>query len=161
MPEYIGDSQDNVINGGSQNDVIRGGGGNDSLSGGTGDDTIFGGNGNDTIRGGVGHDALNGGYGNDRLVGATGVNTYVGGPGQDRFVFYTGTSEIGKIYDYLPTVEGDIIEINGRSFGIESDLDKGYFRIDITTYENNSNVHVDFFRGSGDTNPVRSFWLPQ
>jgi len=52
----VGNTADNVINGGA---------GNDSLSGLLGADTLNGGAGNDTLDGGQGADLLNGGAGND------------------------------------------------------------------------------------------------
>ncbi len=159
MPEYTGDSQDNVINGSSQDDVIRGAGGNDTLSGGSGNDTLWGGNGNDILRAGVGNDALNGGYGNDRLIGASGVNTYVGGPGKDTFVFYTNTAETGKIYDFKGREEFDIIEINGWQHKIESGLGslEYYERIDIITNGNNSTVQVNLYATPSSSYPEYTY----
>jgi Ca2+-binding RTX toxin-like protein len=54
----VGNSGNNVLNGGDGNDYIVGGAGNDTLSGGAG---------NDTLIGGAGSDILNGGTGNDRF----------------------------------------------------------------------------------------------
>ena len=56
MATIMGDSADNLLNGGPENDLIQGLGGHDELSGGDGDDTLIGGEGEDYLRGGRGSD---------------------------------------------------------------------------------------------------------
>ena len=71
---FIGDEND---------DVVNGLGGNDTLRGGIGDDTLNGGDGNDILTGGLGEDVLNGGEGVDRVLytaASTGVTINVINP---------------------------------------------------------------------------------
>ena len=65
---FIGDENNDIVNGLAGNDIIRGG---------IGDDTLSGGDGNDQLIGGFGADVLDGGAGADRAVyssASTGVN---------------------------------------------------------------------------------------
>ena len=55
---YMGNNNDNTINGGIGMDDINGFGGNDILSGGDGDDSLDGMSGNDTLTGGSGSDTF-------------------------------------------------------------------------------------------------------
>lgn len=65
--------------------------GNDIFVGDENDDIVNGLDGNDTITGGIGDDTLNGGDGNDLLTGGLGADALIGGEGIDR-VLYTNAS---------------------------------------------------------------------
>ncbi|WP_323690458.1 hypothetical protein [Rhizobium sp. AN95] len=71
----IGDSTNEIINGGVASEIIRGGAGDDQLNGAGGDDFIFGDAGNDALFGGDGSDTLEGGLGLDRYDGGNGFDT--------------------------------------------------------------------------------------
>ncbi len=81
--DYVGDKNDNIINGTAHNDAFNGADGNDTISGGDGDDIIFGGLGDDILRGDNGNDIINGGDGNDVIFGGAGNNQIQGGEGND------------------------------------------------------------------------------
>ena len=81
MPNFTGDSSNNLVNGG---------GGDDIVSGLNGDDTLYGGAGNDSILGGEGHDSLYGEQGND---------TIDGGNGWDRAVFSGNLSDYSVAFN--------------------------------------------------------------
>ena len=95
----VGLSGDDVLSGGSDNDNVIGGSGDDDISGdegvdvligGSGDDTISGGEGNDRILGGSGSDELSGDEGNDIIFGGSGSDTLIGGEGNDRLIGGSG-----------------------------------------------------------------------
>ena len=65
--------------------------GNDVFVGDENDDVVNGLDGNDNITGGIGDDTLNGGDGNDLLTGGLGADALIGGEGIDR-VLYTNAS---------------------------------------------------------------------
>jgi hypothetical protein len=127
VPDIVGTSGGDVIDGTEErdrilgldgndtirslggNDTVQGDNGNDSLEGGAGDDfldglegfdSLFGGDGNDTLDGGVGNDSLDGGAGNDQLLGLDDRDTLLGGIGSD-------TLEGGAGVDSLSGGEGD------------------------------------------------------
>jgi Ca2+-binding RTX toxin-like protein len=99
----LGNSLNNVINGGSAtdrlygrdgNDVLNGNGGADYLYGGNGNDTLSGGDGNDALYGNAGDDTLVGGAGNDTLDGGTGIDNLIGGAGDDLYQISAATAKI-------------------------------------------------------------------
>jgi Ca2+-binding RTX toxin-like protein len=53
---FLGNSANNIFNGGNGNDIINGGDGNDTLIGGAGNDILTGGKGKDILTGGLGRD---------------------------------------------------------------------------------------------------------
>nr|WP_242052639.1 calcium-binding protein [Sphaerospermopsis sp. FACHB-1194] len=53
---FLGNSANNIFNGGNGNDIINGGDGNDTLIGGAGNDLLTGGKGQDILTGGLGSD---------------------------------------------------------------------------------------------------------
>ena len=75
---------DDDLAGGAGDDLLLGGAGADTLSGGDGQDILNGGEGNDILRGEDGADQLNGGDGNDQLFGGGNVDNLFGGDGDDR-----------------------------------------------------------------------------
>jgi Ca2+-binding RTX toxin-like protein len=117
----VGDSIDDVLNGGGTRDVIEGGLGDDILRGGAGDDVIFGGissdvpvgpdrdrdlifgndgldrlfgnEGYDTIYAGRDSDVVFGGKDDDRLIGDRGSDLLAGELGNDTLIGGTGTPE--------------------------------------------------------------------
>ena len=97
-PIIIGDSGENILNGGVGKDTVVGGSGNDTLNGGRGndkllgqadDDLLIGRPGNDILLGGSGDDILEGGIGRDRLNGGPGNDELNGGASIDQFIFNT------------------------------------------------------------------------
>ncbi|MFE0753920.1 calcium-binding protein [Inquilinus sp. NPDC058860] len=87
----IGNSDDNILDGGGGRDILRGGGGNDVLEGGSLEDTLDGGAGDDVLAGGDASNTLDGGDGHDRvsydgLFGSTTVNLATGTASSDRGV---------------------------------------------------------------------------
>ena len=68
MPNFTGDSSNNLLTGGSGDDIVSGLSGDDTLYGGAGNDSILGGEGNDSLYGEQGNDTIDGGNGWDRGV---------------------------------------------------------------------------------------------
>ena len=68
MPNFTGDSSNNLLTGGSGDDIVSGLNGDDTLYGGAGNDSILGGEGNDSLYGEQGNDTIDGGNGWDRGV---------------------------------------------------------------------------------------------
>ncbi|MCY0093293.1 hypothetical protein OEG82_04515 [Hoeflea sp. J2-29] len=83
IENVTGSDHVDLIVGNSGDNVIDGGAGNDRLSGLAGADTLIGGTGNDFLDGGTGDDRLFGGADNDTLVGGTGSDLLDGGDGID------------------------------------------------------------------------------
>jgi Ca2+-binding RTX toxin-like protein len=74
----IGNTLNNVINGGDAGSKLDGGAGNDTLIGGKGNDSLIGGLGDDRFEsGGVGKDTVDGGDGSDTLVLEDGFDDYI------------------------------------------------------------------------------------
>ena len=89
---FIGDDQDDRVDGLDGRDFLSGRGGNDRLRGNDGDDILrgdggddrlFGNNGDDRLSGGTGDDVLRGGRGDDRIFGDHGDDDLDGGGGDD------------------------------------------------------------------------------
>jgi len=74
---YVGDDNDNWIEGGAGDDTLSGGAGNDGIDGGAGNDVIDGGAGHDWLVGGAGADTFifQAEFGHDEIVD---FNTYEG-----------------------------------------------------------------------------------
>ena len=106
--------------GGAGNDTLFGGA-NNSLSGGAGDDTLYDSGGNNTLYGGAGNDRLIGGVGNDSLDGGDGDDILTGGDGADTFVV-RNVPGLDTFTDFSPSL-GDMIQIDGGSFGIDAGAD--------------------------------------
>ncbi len=88
----VGDTNDNVMEGGIAGDSLDGSWGDDSLmgmegddslSGDWGDDTLEGNDGEDDLSGGWGDDSVDGGAGDDKLEGNWGNDVLIGGEGDD------------------------------------------------------------------------------
>jgi len=100
--------------------------GNDNFVGDENDDVVNGLAGNDTINGGIGDDTLNGGDGNDFLTGGLGADIINGGAGTDR-VLYSAASTgvtINLLNTALNTGEaaGDVY-ISIESYSLSNDAD--------------------------------------
>lgn len=80
---FLGNQEDNYIQGGGTGGTMSGYGGNDTLGGGLGDDLMNGGDGNDNAHGGAGNDTLRGNNGNDLLFGELGNDLIKGDDGND------------------------------------------------------------------------------
>jgi Ca2+-binding RTX toxin-like protein len=80
---FIGNDENNNIDGAGGDDSIQGGFGNDTADGEAGDDSIYGQEGQDTITGGTGNDLVFGGAGNDQLDGGNDNDKVSGGTGND------------------------------------------------------------------------------
>ena len=68
--------------------------GDDSFIGDENNDIVNGLAGNDIIRGGIGDDTLNGGDGNDQLIGGFGADVLDGGAGVDRAVYSSASTGV-------------------------------------------------------------------
>ena len=131
----LGQSGDDIIEGGSGSDFVDGGDGNDRIYGGEGDDSgefagyagvlykggIFGGAGNDYVNGGGGNDEVYGGegddnlvgsYGDDRIEGGAGKNNMYGGSDADVFVFQSIAELVGDRIGDFDRREGDVIDLS-------------------------------------------------
>jgi len=77
--------------GAEANDIYVGDDNDNWIEGGAGDDTLSGGAGNDGIDGGAGNDVIDGGAGHDWLVGGAGADVFVFGAdsGHDEIVDFT------------------------------------------------------------------------
>ncbi|MEM9214533.1 MAG: DUF4347 domain-containing protein [Cyanobacteria bacterium P01_F01_bin.150] len=112
----LGDSSNDVLNGGSQKDEIRGAEGNDVINGGTNDDRLFGGKGNDLVNGGSGNDLIRGNSGNDNLNGGDGDDRIFGGRGRDVIIGSDGDDRLygQQSRDTINGGAGDDLIIGGR-----------------------------------------------
>lgn len=106
MAKYVGNGNDNTINGSVLADDIYGKGGNDTLSGLDGNDFINGGGGDDFLFGGVGDDELVGGKGNDTMDGGAGADLFRGGQGSDTVDYSTSTSAVLAYLDANTSGDG-------------------------------------------------------
>ena len=79
----IGNSGNNLLDGGWGADKLYGMDGDDLLIGGDDNDSLYGGNGDDILYGDRDHDVLDGGNGNDILYGGTDTDRMSGGDGND------------------------------------------------------------------------------
>ena len=106
----MGDGNDTVIVPGNANTAFMfvGESGNDVFQGGRRTDNALGGTGNDTLDGSGGDDFLSGDAGQDRLIGGTGADWLKGGEGTDTFVFGRGESAADTILDW--DVRADYID---------------------------------------------------
>lgn len=121
--DYTGTNSSDYIVGNSLNNIIDGGAGNDFISGGGGDDILFGGDGNDAISGGDGNDVIDAGNGNNIVDGGAGNDTIFAGDGHDILSGGSGDDTIfgGDGDDILTGGEGaDYIQGDGSTFGNET-----------------------------------------
>ena len=110
----LGNSLDNMIDGGEGNNVIAGQGGNDFIITGSGNDVISGGDGDDVIIAGDGNNVVSGDSGNDFIITGSGNDVVYGGSGDD--TIYAGDGD-----DVLSGGEGsDFIAGEGSTKGDES-----------------------------------------
>lgn len=110
----LGNSLDNMIDGGEGNNVIAGQGGNDFIITGSGNDVISGGDGDDVIIAGDGNNVVSGDSGNDFIITGNGNDVVYGGSGDD--TIYAGDGD-----DILSGGEGsDFIAGEGSTKGDES-----------------------------------------
>lgn len=110
MADFVGDGDDNIINGTTSDDTASGEGGNDTIDGRGGDDTLDGGDGDDTLDGGNGNDILRG--------GGAGLDIQRGGDGDDAFVVDRASDIVaGELYD--GGIGDDTLFLN---FNIDGDL---------------------------------------
>lgn len=135
MPNFVGNSLDNLLDGSDSGDKIWGKGGIDFIYGNGGNDTIYGdrlppenvelpipgevlisgndvirgGNGNDIIFGEGGNDQLFGEFGNDYLGGGDGDDSLLGGSGDDKLVGGDGADGLdgGADQDFLFAGDGN------------------------------------------------------
>ncbi len=130
-PDFVGDGNNNRINGNRKNNTILALAGNDRIKARKGDDFVDGGLGDDRLWGGPGSDTLIGGLDNDMLVGGgyfgsnnglSDIDTLTGDDGADRFVlgnrrhaFYAlgGADDYALITD-LSLAEGDTIQLSNQ-----------------------------------------------
>lgn len=82
--QFVGDDDDNTINGHRGDDLLLGNEGEDRLFGDSGDDVLFGGQGNDKLQGNRDNDKVFGDQGDDRVSGGAGDDLVSGGEGLDR-----------------------------------------------------------------------------
>jgi Ca2+-binding RTX toxin-like protein len=85
-----GSNGNDVFVGDGQNNELDGLKGADKLSGQAADDKLKGGDGNDTLLGGLGKDMLFGENGRDLLTGGADSDVMTGGTESDRFIFVAG-----------------------------------------------------------------------
>lgn len=91
---FIGDSEDNTIEGDADNNTILGKNGDDELDGGAGDDRVFGDGGKDSVEGGEGDDSIFGGHGRDLVMGGEGDDLERGGRDADVLIDSTGADTL-------------------------------------------------------------------
>ena len=84
---YVGDSENNLIDGLAGDDTLRGYHGDDRLYGSEGEDALFGGDGDDVLVGGKGDDFISAGDGNDSIL-------FELGDGRDRLDLGLGENQI-------------------------------------------------------------------
>ncbi|ELS05561.1 hypothetical protein,putative calcium-binding protein [Xenococcus sp. PCC 7305] len=125
----IGNSNNNLLQGGAAadqieglagNDTLNGFGGRDNLLGGEGTDSLLGSEGADSLAGGDGNDIIKGGEDNDFILGDGDNDSLEGNDGDDTIAGNLGSDRIfgGAGYDLLSGNEG-ADTINGNN---EADL---------------------------------------
>ena len=124
----IGDTLDNILEGGHGRDLIDGDAGNDIITGGAGNGILNGGDDDDILDGQEGTEKLSGGNGNDILLaggtvpvsfiqpGAGDFDRLHGGAGNDTFGFY-GVGNF-QIADF--TIGEDRLFFDSAKLGIHS-----------------------------------------
>ena len=161
---FVGDVNDNTINGTGANDYIFGEGGGDALNGHAGDDFLRGDDGVDIMDGGAGDDRLEGSGGDDVLAGGTGrddlrggagVDTLNGGDGQDKLHGGAGADIIDggrgdDEIDYLESDQGVYVDLRTRTaFGGHATGDT-FINVENITGSDFSDVLI----GDGNDNSI-------
>ena len=119
IENLVGSEGDDFFVGNRENNVLDGAGGNDWLDGGLGNDTLNGGNGMDVLVDDDGSNSLSGGAGDDYLqVRSSGSNTLDGGSGDDGLYSYGNGNDVligGAGQDTLHGGDGiDVAVFSGR-----------------------------------------------
>lgn len=96
IPEVLGNSRSQILEGGNQDGILNGRGGNDQLDAAGGGDLVIGGQGSDLVNAGTGDDLLDGGKDRD---------TYIGGEGYDIFVLASQSSDRDVIRDFEDKID--------------------------------------------------------
>lgn len=112
----VGRSGYDVLDGGRGSDFLVGGAGSDQLNGGRSGDRLVGGAGDDFLVGGQGGDRLSGGSGDDVLDGGQGNNILLGRDGADLFVFAEGNTIVRD----FSAAEGDQLVLDSENLGVDS-----------------------------------------
>ena len=107
----LGDTGNDIENGGPGPDRLYGEAGNDKLLGASGNDWLYGGAGRDKLQGGLGNDHLYGGPGRDYIDTGGGRDVVYGGPGNDSINASIAGAPV-KLIDCGPGI--DTVRINSN-----------------------------------------------
>jgi Ca2+-binding RTX toxin-like protein len=144
---FVGDNNQNFLNGWGGDDSIIGLGGDDVIDGGDGNDQLRGDSGG-SGRGPQGNDQLFGEAGDDYMNGGGGVDTFDGGDGNDRVSFYSLSATQGASANLITQTISNDGYGNAETMTSVEGLGAGTVFADTFIGDDNANI---LYAGFGDT----------